>query len=51
MTQIERLDHKKASPIESIPARVLKENILICFCHTWLAITTQVFLKAIFLTN
>ena len=26
MTQIERLDPKKASPIESIPARVLKEN-------------------------
>ena len=26
MTQIERLDHKKASAIESIPARVLKEN-------------------------
>ena len=26
MTQIERLDHKKASPIESIPAKVLKEN-------------------------
>ena len=26
MTQIERLDHKKSSPIESIPARVLKEN-------------------------
>ena len=26
MTQIERLDHKKASPIECIPDRVLKEN-------------------------
>ena len=26
MTQIERLDHKKACPIESIPAKVLKEN-------------------------
>ena len=26
MTQIERLDHRKASPIESIPAKVLKEN-------------------------
>ena len=51
MTQIERLDHKKASPIESIPARVLEKKILICFCHTWLALTTQAFLKAIFLTN
>ena len=50
MTQIERLDPKKASPIESIPARVLKENSDL-LCHTWLALTTQVFLRAIFLTN
>ena len=35
MTQIERLDQKKACPMESIPAKVLKENLDLLLPHLW----------------